>query len=66
MAALMGNAKNHYLKFIHCDSFSRKIIWLKLSSTNSDPRVIVRYYLDAVVNEMNGMYMVLHYFNGNS
>ena len=40
-------------------------MWLKLSSTNSDPRVIVHYYLDAVVNEMNGMYMVLHYFNEN-
>lgn len=30
------------------DGYSRKIIWLKVSSTNSDPRVISHYYIDAV------------------
>lgn len=28
--------------------FSRKILWLKLSSTNSDPKIISRYYLETV------------------
>lgn len=28
--------------------FSRKVLWLKMSSTNRDPRVISRYYLECV------------------
>jgi hypothetical protein len=30
------------------DGYSRKIIWLKVGRTNNDPKVIGRYYLDAV------------------
>ena len=36
-------------------SYSRKVLWLKLSSTNNDPRVIVQYFLDTVA-ERGGMY----------
>jgi hypothetical protein len=30
------------------DGFSRKIIWLKVTPTNHNPRVILRFFLDAV------------------
>ena len=40
-------------------SFSRKIIWLKLSNTNSDPRVIARYYLESI-EHAGGMMINLH------
>lgn len=32
---------------IHC-RFSRKIIWIKIAPSNSNPKVIARYYLEAV------------------
>ena len=28
--------------------FSRKMIWLKVAPSNSDPKVIARYYLETV------------------
>jgi len=30
------------------DGFSRKVIWLNTYNTNSDPRIVCRYYMDAV------------------
>lgn len=30
------------------DGFSRKIIWLKVAPSNSDPKVIARYYLEEI------------------
>lgn len=30
------------------DGFSRKIIWLEVSDSNNDPRLIARYFLDAL------------------
>lgn len=33
--------------------YSRRIIWLHLSSTNNDPRVILQYYLLSIL-ECNG------------
>ena len=30
------------------DGFSRKILWLKVGSSNNDPRVIASYYLDCI------------------
>ena len=32
---------------IHC-RFSRKIIWLRVSSTNHDPKVVLQFYLESV------------------
>lgn len=32
------------------DGFSRKIIWLEAYKTNSDPRIIAGYYIDAVTS----------------
>ena len=36
--------------YIHSgvDGFSRKVLWMKVSSTNSDPIVIANYFLDCV------------------
>ncbi|KAL5506355.1 hypothetical protein EMCRGX_G007977 [Ephydatia muelleri] len=31
------------------DGFSQKIIWLELTSTNTDPSVVVKFFLDAVI-----------------
>lgn len=30
------------------DGFSRKVIWLEVSDTNNDPKLIAKYYLDAL------------------
>ena len=34
---------------IRCYSYSRRVIWLHLASTNNDPRVILFHYLLAVL-----------------
>ena len=36
------------------DGFSRKLIWLKVGSSNKNPNVIVHYYLDAI-SELGGV-----------
>ena len=36
------------------DGFSRKVIWLKVGSSNKNPDIIARYYLDAI-SELGGM-----------
>lgn len=36
------------LIFIFCNRFSRKIMWLKVSPTNHNPKVIARFYLETV------------------
>ena len=30
------------------DGYSRKILWLEVSSSNNDPGIITKYYLDYV------------------
>ena len=37
-------------KFCFLSRFSRKLLWLKVSSTNNDPQVIASYYLECVSN----------------
>ena len=32
------------------DGFSRKLIWLTVSTTNNDPLVLANYYLTAITN----------------
>ena len=34
---------------LYCVRFSRNILWLKLSTTNNDPAVVLKHYLDTVV-----------------
>ena len=36
--------------------YSRRILWLKVASTNNDPYVIARYFLDCVT-ELGGRYV---------
>lgn len=36
-------------------SYSRKLIWFKVGPTNNNPKVIARYYLEAV-ERLKGMY----------
>lgn len=46
--------KKHMLPYVR---FSRKIIWLELSTTNNDPGVVVKYYLDALFR-LGGMCVI--------
>ena len=61
MAALMGTVimgtmgTISFLKFVLI-VFSRKIIWLKLASSNRNPTAICRYYLESV-EEAGGIIM---------
>ena len=55
MAALMGehlylsyNIQNVIVYNVHDKSFSRKIIWLTLATTNRDPAVTLGYFLDSI------------------
>ena len=47
-----------YNKTLGYNRFSRKIIWIKIGSTNRDPGVVVSYFLDAVEN-VGGMVATL-------
>ena len=41
------------------DGFSRRILWLEVASTNSDPKVIAQYYLD-YVRQFGGTARIIH------
>ena len=41
------------------DDFSRRILWLEVASTNSDPKVIAQYYLD-YVRQFGGTARIIH------
>ena len=40
------------------DGFSRKIIWLKVGKTSSDPQVIARYYIEALEGSIGYPYLM--------
>ena len=40
------------------DGYSRKLLWLKVSSTNNNPKVVVKYFLDTVA-EQNGIMIII-------
>ena len=51
MVALMGRSASLLIQqsiLILCCRYSRKILWLEVSSTNKDSKVIASYYLQAV------------------
>ena len=49
-----------WIKLYHyvLNRFSRKVIWLQLASTNNDPSVVAKYYLDAVL-KLEGKHAVM-------
>ena len=51
--ALMGEYILIFNRFCKC-RYSRKLMWLKVASTNHNPHVIVDYYLNAVA-EFKGL-----------
>ena len=47
IVALLSRRCLHVKIYAHV-RFSRKIIWLKVAPSNSDPKVIARYYLEEI------------------
>ncbi len=48
-------------------SYSSKIIWLKLSSSNHNPKIIARYYLESVENAGGKVFIIItFYYSKNS
>ena len=39
--------------------YSRKILWLKVTPTNNNPKVILRFYLDTV-GELEGGHSIIY------
>ena len=39
---------NHFIMHSCCCRFSRRIMWLKLATTNQDPAVILGYFLECI------------------
>lgn len=39
--------------------YNKKVLWLKVSTTNSDSKVVARYYLEAVENAKGAVYNIL-------
>ena len=55
MGTYMKNENNISFGIVYSISFSCKILWLHLSPTYHNPKVIARFYLEAV-EEIAGMY----------
>ena len=56
-------AKKHALfhfSYVHFVG-SQKLIWLKLTPTNNDPKVICKFYLESV-EECKGMYILYNFY----
>lgn len=48
MVVLIGKFYNLIYTFDEIFRYSRKILWLKVASSNNDPRIISSYFVDAV------------------
>lgn len=67
MDALMGMTLNiqfiwyrHYLN-PGLYSYSRKILWLKVGTSNSDPQIVAFHFLNTVI-ELGGTLIIVHVY----
>ena len=58
MVALMGNYSNCHANCLFY-RFSRKIIWLRVSPTDHDPKVVAKFYLQSLEEVAGNTLMLL-------